>query len=162
MAAAAAVKRKTIALIFRAAILIAAVRAIALRRLRLLAWGLLRAGDERRQSLDVAARLRLIELLLMAARREMLRLMLRRRLLRERLRIARQEWLRLAGAERGVVAAHHRLSGVVLVALIEALVGGAANLVLRTGEVRVVLAELFLRGGNEAEVMLGVLIIILG
>jgi len=149
MAAAAAMQRKAVGL---AAIL---VSVLALRRLLLLL--LLRApGDEGRQGAFVGglgllcARLRLSVALL--ARLIILAL-------RERLRILRQIRL-LARAVRLLERA------AVLVALIvELLVGARLELLIVAAlgarlEVRILLAELLLRGRDQTEVMFGVLEII--
>jgi hypothetical protein len=151
--------------------------------------GLLRlaAGDERRQPLDVAVvirrhrlrprlelrlrlMLRLIMLWLMLLRLMLLRLV-RLRLIRrlvvlrrllvmlrlimlllariERLRLARREWL----------AGH---AGLVVIAVVVAVIGriiarAAAGLLLGK---RLTLTKLFLRRGDQAEIMFGVLIVI--
>src|SRR6185312_14964827 len=84
----------------------------------------------------------------------------------ERLRIRRNVRLRLTGAERRFVAellAALRL--VVILAVFEAfLVALRELLVVALGalrlEVRILLAELFLRGCDQAEIMLGMLEII--
>lgn len=79
-------------------------------------------------------------------------------LLRLMLLLARIELLRLA---RRIWLAHLRL---VVAAVVVALIGNIAThatawLLLK---VRLTLAKLFLRGGDQAKIMLGVLIIILG
>ena len=82
--------------------------------------------------------------------------------LRKRLRIARHEGLRLARAEGLLVPARHRLHTVV-VALVEGVIARAArHLVIGSGKVGIGLPELFLRGGDQAEIMLGVLVVIFG
>jgi hypothetical protein len=68
----------------------------------------------------------------------------------ERLRLARREWL----------AGHGRLVVIIVVAVIGKIIArGAAGLLLGKG---LTLTKLFLSGGDQAEIMLGVLIIILG
>jgi hypothetical protein len=64
------------------------------------------------------------------------------------------------GLLRRVGFARLRLIVAVLVTVIGLIAGGAARLLLL--EVRLALAQLFLRGGDQAKVMLGVLIIIFG
>src|SRR5262249_31021400 len=94
-------------------------------------------------------------------------LMLTRRrrvvLLREGLRVAGQIRLRLARAVGRLAAGTAAGRLCFVVAVVEALVTCAAPLlVLRPREVGIVLAELLLRGRDHAEIVLGVLIIILG
>lgn len=87
---------------------------------------------------------------------------------RKRLGIARQIGLllRFARSVAGLVLAHERLRLVIVA--IESIIGPrlpatlALLLRLLLIVVRVLLAELFLRGGDQAEVMLGMLIVILG
>ena len=133
-------------------------------RLRLAA-----AGDERGQAAIVGGdvglaaqiRLRRIDLRL----RTMLLLLLIAR--RERLRVARQIRLRLRHRrlrrEARLVLAHVRLTVVAIV--VEVVVGGAlrralALLRLLIVVIGVLLAELLLRGGDQAEIMFGVLVVI--
>src|SRR5262245_40561183 len=143
MAAPAAVQRKAIRLV------VVAVRA----RLRLLRR-LLRAGDEGRQPIDIAAVRGRVALVLLA---RLIGLVL---LLRERLRVARDVGLRLAcPIRRFALTASGRL---LVVAVIEALVAGARHVGLGTHEVRVVLAELLLRRGDHAIIVLGVLVVVFG
>jgi len=87
---------------------------------------------------------------------------------REGLRIARQVRLRLRFPRRvaRLVLPHIRLA--VIIVAVKAFIGGALRLAARPGLLRllivvgVLLAELFLRGGDQAEIVLGVLIVILG
>ncbi len=163
MAAAAAVQRETIRLV------VVAVALLGMLRLHRRA-----AGDEGRQGIDAAllraldARLRLVLVPLLVrlllARLMLLIGLLVLALLRERLRIARNIGLRLVRAEwrlageglRGLVLAV--LEAVVATLLPERVVAGfRARLILR-----IVLAELLLRRRDQAEIMLGVLEIILG
>jgi hypothetical protein len=128
----------------RTALAVGAMRAVA--ALRLLGLLLrLAAGDERRQALNVFvfARLMLRPRLVVTLR---LRLMLLPRI--ERLRFARRE--RLA-ADGGLV-----------VAVVIPFVGNIAALVAALLVIGLALAELFLGGGDQAEIMLGVLIVIFG
>lgn len=78
-------------------------------------------------------------------------------LLRLMLLLARIELLRLA---RRIWLAHLRLVVAVVVALIGNIATHATAWLLL--KVRLTLAKLFLRGGDQAKIMLGVLIIILG
>jgi hypothetical protein len=99
--------------------------------------------------------LRLMVRLMMLGRELRLRL----RLMRKRLRIARQIGLRIARAEGRFAAADARLlAAILVVAVLERFVVG---IVVGTLELRAVDPELFLRGGDQAEIVLGVLIIIL-
>jgi len=134
-----------------------AVAAVALlRRLRLLT-----AGDERRQPVDVAViRLRHVLgmlLVLLRPRLKVLRLGLRLRMLLVALVIL----LRLARRER--LAADDRL---LVLAVVEGIVGEiaarVAGLLLLLLVIGLILPELLLRGGDQAEIMLGMLIVILG
>src|SRR5262249_2560007 len=79
---------------------------------------------------------------------------------REWLAVARQIGLRFARAE-GRLATHRglrsRVVGLVLIAVIAHV---AADVVLGTIELRIVLAELFLGGRDQAEIMFGVLVIV--
>ena len=166
-----------------ALIVVAAVRPIVLRRLPT-------AGDERRQSLAVTAvcygrglngrlevLLRLLLWLLML--RLLLVVLMLRPVLLVRLLIAPAVALRIArrvgrlGIARRVwrliarvrLALHwltlHRLIHAV-VAVVKIIVAVALALTDRRLVVRVLLAELFLRRGDQAQIMLGVLVIILG
>lgn len=134
--------------------------------------GLLRlraaAGDEGRQAVHIGAFRRLRErlllrrlvlravVLLLVARRERLRVARQIRLL---LRLLRLRLLRLRRV--GLVLAEERLAVVIVVEVVSRalLLRGAGLLLLRV-VVRVLLPELFLRGGDEAEIVLGVLIVI--
>ena len=146
MAAAPAMQRKAVRLG------VIAVRAAwSLARLRRLLLVLrLTAGDERRQAIDtgvVGRRRRLLR-----ARLEMLRLGLRL------LRLAGVERLRLARRER--FPADVRL---VVVSIIERVVRKiAAHLALLLLVIGLGLSELFLRGRDQAEIMLGMLVIVFG
>jgi hypothetical protein len=128
----------------RTALAVGTMRAVA--ALRLLGLLLrLAAGDERRQTLDVF----IIDLLMLRPRLAValsLRLMLLARI--KRLRFARRE--RLA-ADRGLV-----------VAVVISLVGNIAALVAALLVIGLALPKLFLGGGDQAEIMLGVLIVIFG
>jgi hypothetical protein len=157
-----AVRRTVIAIL---AVTIGAIAALAILlglRLRLA------AGDERRQPFDVnlilrrrmllarlVLRLLMLRLVLVVLRLVVLRLlMLRLVLLRLMvLLLARIERLRLTRRKR--LALDTRLFVVVTVVAVILLI--AARLLLEVG---LGLPQLFLRGGNQAEVMLGVLIII--
>src|SRR5262249_48854048 len=67
--------------------------------------------------------------------------------------------LRLAGAVRRIGGAAHRRLAVV-VAVVEATFAHPGRLILRTLEVGIVLPELFLRRGDPAVIVLGVLVVI--
>jgi len=132
------------------------------------------AGDERRQAADLLSalatliRLLLIRLLLIGLRlmlRAVLHLLIARR---ERLGIARQIrlLLRFTRSVARLVLAHEGL-GVVIIAVKSLvgvlLAGGALLLLLRLlVVVWILLPELFLRGGNQAEIVLGMLVVVLG
>lgn len=129
----------------------------------ILLW-LTAAGNKCRQSADVlpASLVRLMRLLLVL--RAIVYLLVARR---KRLGVAREIRL-LLGFARAVarfVLAHERLT--VIIIAVEAFV--VALLVLSAGRsllrllivVGVLLAELFLRGGDETEIMFGVLVVIL-
>src|SRR5262245_9882162 len=119
----------------------------------------LAAGDEGGQPVDVVLvgrrvllRARLVGLVL---------LWLMLLMLRERLRIARDIRLRLARAIGLVAAADGGLR--VIITVVEAVVAGSArHLVLGSGQVRIVLPELFLRRRDHAVIVLGVLVVIFG
>ena len=142
----------------RALALIVAILAAVRRRLRLPA-----AGDERRQAVALGAlsggRLRI---------RLLLRLILGAALLlvarRKGLRVARQIGLtlslrRLRRVAR-LVLAHERLVVVAVVEIVAAGLAGRRLLALLV--IGVLLAELLLRGGDQAEIMFGVLVVVLG
>ena len=131
------------------------------------------AGDECRQAADLLSalatliRLLLIRLLLIGLRlmlRAVLHLLIARR---ERLGIARQIrlLLRFTRSVARLVLAHEGL-GVVIIAvksLVGILLAGGALLLLRLLVVIwILLSELFLRGGNQAKIVLGMLIVVLG
>ena len=154
MPAEAPMQRKTIRLPVipvgvRGAVCRAVYRALALLG-RLLVRGLT-AGNERRQAVHLfVIRLRRV---LLRARLEVLGLRLRLLL------FARIERLLLARRER--LAAH---AGLLIISVVERVVGRiathlAALLLLMVG---LALAKLFLRSGDQTEIMFGVLIIILG
>jgi hypothetical protein len=129
------------------------------------------AGDECRQAADLlsaflATLIRLLLILLRLMLRAVMHLLIARR---ERLGIARQIRL-LLGFARSVarlVLAHEGLA--VVIVAVESLVcvlltGGALLLRLRllVVVVWILLTELFLRGGNQAKVVLGMLVVVLG
>ena len=131
------------------------------------------AGDECRQAADLLSalatliRLLLIRLLLIRLRlmlRAVLHLLIARR---ERLGIARQIrlLLRFTRSVARLVLAHEGL-GVVIIAvksLVGILLAGGALLLLRLLVVIwILLSELFLRGGNQAKIVLGMLVVVLG
>jgi hypothetical protein len=127
------------------------------------------AGDECRQAADLLSALAtLIRLLLIRLRlmlRAVLHLLIARR---ERLGIARQIrlLLRFTRSVARLVLAHEGL-GVVIIAVKSLvgilLAGGALLLLLRLlVVVWILLTELFLRGGNQAKVVLGMLVVVLG
>ena len=126
------------------------------------------AGDECRQAADLLSALAtLIRLLLIRLRlmlRAVLHLLIARR---ERLGIARQIrlLLRFTRSVARLVLAHEGL-GVVIIAvksLVGILLAGGALLLLRLLVVIwILLSELFLRGGNQAKIVLGMLIVVLG
>ena len=160
------------------ALLIVTILAVAL--IVILSGVLLRlataAGDERGQTAGVLAAgvaawvgLRRIGLLLRLMLRTVLLLIARRK----RLRVARQIRLRLRHMlwrlrlrrEARLVLAHVRLA--VVFPVIEVVIGRAlrsalALLRLLIVVVGVLLAELLLRGGDQAEIMLGVLVVVFG
>lgn len=107
----------------------------------------LTAGDERGQPFDVAVRPRLL------SRLKVLRLVI---LLLVVVLLARIIRLRLARCER--LAADMRLF---VVAVVETVVGAAHLAGLLLLVIGLALAELFLRGGDQTEIMLGMLIVIL-
>ena len=80
-------------------------------------------------------------------------------MLRERLRVPRHVGLRLASAVRRIGGTAHRLLPIVTV--VEATLARRRCFVLRAGEVGIVLAELLLRRGYDAVIVLGVLIVVL-
>src|ERR1700687_1755206 len=75
-------------------------------------------------------------------------------LLVARIVVARHEWLRLRRNEAGLLAEIRKALAVVVGVLRGHFILGA--------RLRLVLAELFLGGGDQAEIMLGMLIVILG
>src|SRR5262249_52850088 len=133
----------------REAVGLAVVAVLALRR-PLMMRRLLRASNERRQSIDIALG-RCIALL----RARLMRLVLVMR--REGLGVGRDIGLRLAGAVgRFGAAAERRL---VVFAIIEVVVAGALRFAVRAGEVGIVLAKLLLRRSDHAIVVLGMLVV---
>jgi hypothetical protein len=134
--------------------------------LRLLAT----AGDECRQATDLlpaflATLIRLLLILLRLMLRAVMHLLIARR---ERLGIARQIrlLLRLTRSVARLVLAHEGLAVVIIAvkSLVGVLLtGGALLLRLRLlVVVWILLTELFLRGGNQAKVVLGMLVVVLG
>jgi hypothetical protein len=127
------------------------------------------AGDECRQAADLlsaflATLIRLLLILLRLMLRAVMHLLIARR---ERLGIARQIRL-LLGFTRSVarlVLAHEGLAVVIIAvkSLVGVLLAGGALLLLRLlVVVWILLTELFLRGGNQAKVVLGMLVVVLG
>jgi hypothetical protein len=137
--------------------------------LRLVLLRLATAGDECRQAADLLSTFlaTLIRLLLMRLRlmlRAVVHLLIARR---ERLGIARQIrlLLRFTRSVARLVLAHEGL-GVVIIAvksLVGVLLAGGALLLLRLlVVVWILLTELFLRGGDQAKIVLGMLVVVLG
>jgi len=128
------------------------------------------AGDECRQAPDLlsaflATLIWLLLILLRLMLRAVMHLLIARR---ERLGIARQIrlLLRFTRSVARLVLAHEGL-GVVIIAVKSLvgvlLAGGALLLLLRLlVVVWILLPELFLRGGNQAEIVLGMLVVVLG
>ena len=127
------------------------------------------AGDECRQAADLLSTflttlIRLLLILLRLMLRAVMHLLIARR---ERLGIARQIRL-LLGFTRSVarlVLAHEGLA--VIIIAVKSLVGvllarGALLLLRLLVVVWILLTELFLRGGNQAKVVLGMLVVVLG
>lgn len=126
------------------------------------------AGDECRQAADLLSALAtLIRLLLIRLRlmlRAVLHLLIARR---ERLGIARQIrlLLRFTRSVARLVLAHEGLAVVIIAvkSLVGILLAGGALLLLRLLVVIwILLSELFLRGGNQAKIVLGMLVVVLG
>jgi hypothetical protein len=129
-------------------------------------------GDECRQTADLlstflATLIRLLLILLRLMLRAVMHLLIARR---ERLGIARQirlllRLLRFTRSVARLVLAHEGL-GVVIIAvksLVGVLLAGGALLLLRLlVVVWILLTELFLRGGNQAKIVLGMLVVVLG
>jgi hypothetical protein len=129
-------------------------------------------GDECRQAADLlstflATLIRLLLILLRLMLRAVMHLLIARR---ERLSIARQirlllRLLRFTRSVARLVLAHEGL-GVVIIAvksLVGVLLAGGALLLLRLlVVVWILLTELFLRGGNQAKIVLGMLVVVLG
>lgn len=135
------------------AILTVAALAVLRGRLRLA------AGDERRQTLDVAIVVRLnvlrTLLIVLLRRRRLLRLKLLRLVLLVLL-LARIKRLRL---RREGLAAHSRLIALAVIVVVIRRIATRVALLLIIG---LRLAQLFLRGGNQAKIMFRMLIIIFG
>jgi hypothetical protein len=86
-------------------------------------------------------------------------------MLRERLRFTRQVRLRFARSVRRIPARLHGLlvAAALLVTVIEGVVAHVASHIgFGTIELRILLTELFLRGGDQAVVVLRMLIVVLG
>lgn len=158
MPAAAAVQRKAVG---RAAVIsipvlailtVLAVAALVVLRSRLR----LAAGDERRQALDVAVVIGLNVLRTLLIVLLLRRLLLRLKLLRLVLLLARIKRLRL---RREGLAAHRRLIALAVVVIVIRRIAARVALLLVIG---LRLTQLFLRGGDQAKIMFGMLIIILG
>jgi hypothetical protein len=127
------------------------------------------AGDECRQAADLlsaflATLIRLLLILLRLMLRAVMHLLIARR---ERLGIARQIrlLLRFTRSVARLVLAHERLAVVIIAvkSLVGILLAGGALLLLRLlVVVWILLTELFLRGGNQAKVVLSMLVVVLG
>ena len=128
------------------------------------------AGDECRQAADLlsaflATLIWLLLILLRLMLRAVMHLLIARR---KRLGIARQIrlLLRLTRSVARLVLAHEGLTVVVIAvkSLVGVLLaGGALLLLLRLLVIIwILLTELFLRGGNQAEIVLGMLVVVLG
>lgn len=127
------------------------------------------AGDECRQAADLlsaflATLIRLLLILLRLMLRAVMHLLIARR---ERLGIARQIrlLLRFTRSVARLVLAHEGLAVVIIAvkSLVGVLLAGGALLLLRLlVVVWILLTELFLRGGNQAKVVLGMLVVVLG
>ena len=127
------------------------------------------AGDECRQAADLLSAFlaALIWLLLIRLRlmlRAVMHLLIARR---ERLGIARQIrlLLRFTRSVARLVLAHEGLAVVIIAvkSLVGVLLAGGALLLLRLLVVIwILLSELFLRGGNQAKIVLGMLVVVLG
>jgi len=168
MTPATAVHRKTVALVVEAVLAVGLLSRrptrIALMGLRLRAARLrAAAGDEGRQPVDMAVVGALVALAALLLRAAAIGLLARG----EELGIARQEGLRVARAEGGLLARLRRLGRFFVVAVVELfvmrvvagerIVPGAA---FRPIEIRRVLAELLVHRRDQAEIMLGMLIIV--
>lgn len=127
------------------------------------------AGDECRQAADLlsaflATLIRLLLILLRLMLRAVMHLLIARR---ERLGIARQIrlLLRFTRSVARLVLAHEGLAVVIIAvkSLVGVLLAGGALLLLRLlVVVWILLTELFLRGGNQAKIVLGMLVVVLG
>src|SRR5215470_11157668 len=118
---------------------------------------LLATGNERRQSVDVAATVMGARLARALHHHLLLRLIVL--LLRERLRIARQVGLRLTRSERHV--ANDRLL-IAIVFVRHLLARATRRVVLGASEMWIVLAKLLLRRRDQAVVVLRVLVVVFG
>jgi hypothetical protein len=121
------------------------------------------AGDECWQASDFLSALMAALVGLRLMRWTVMHLLIARR---ERLGIARQVWLllRFTRTVARLVLAHERL-GVVIIAvksLVGVLLAGGALLLRLLIVIRVLLTELLLRGSNQAKIVLGMLIVVLG
>jgi hypothetical protein len=145
-------QRESIGLVVVAVLIETLAKLALLRRRRLLRA----TSNKRRQPIDVVASV--VRSLLAWALDVDLVLWLVILLLRKRLRIARQIRLRLAHAERRIAPSLLLIT----IFLVKCLVTRATGAVIfNAREMRVVLPELLLRRGNEAIVVLRVLVIIL-
>lgn len=127
------------------------------------------AGDECRQAADLlstflASLIRLLLILLRLMLRAVMHLLIARR---ERLGIARQIrlLLRFTRSVARLVLAHEGLAVVIIAvkSLVGILLAGGALLLLRLlVVVWILLTELFLRSGNQAEIVFGMLVVVLG
>ncbi len=169
-----AIRRTVIAIVVPALAVRTGIRStiqvLAVLRIRLVLR--LPASDERRQPLNVLiirhllrTRLKMLRLLrlilrlmLRLLRLMLLRLMLVVMLLRLVLLLARIIRLRL---RRIGFTAHSRLVIAIVVTVVGRVTAHAAARLLLL-KIRLALAKLFLRGGDQAEIMLGMLIIIFG
>ena len=149
MPAPAPMQRESVGLIVVAVLVVAL---LPLGQLLALVWlisRLLTAGDERRQPVDIAAPI--IATLLVRTGRLLLVLWIG-------LRLRRQIRLWLARTERRQTGIDPRLLPEILITIV--VEGFVARIVVGTREVRIVLAELFLRRGDQPEIMFGVLVVV--
>ena len=126
------------------------------------------AGDECRQAADLlsaflATLIRLLLILLRLMLRAVMHLLIARR---ERLGIARQIrlLLRFTRSVAWLVLAHEGLAVVIIAvkSLVGVLLAGGALLLRLLVVVWILLTELFLRSGNQAEIVFGMLVVVLG
>ncbi len=120
------------------------------------------AGDEGRQAADVAVTVLCGRLLLIGLRWAGAVALVARR---KRLRVARQLRLRLLLRLRRVIRLVLAEERLIVVAVVVIVIGGALRRVLALLRllvvvIRILLAELFLRGGDQAEIMFGVLVVV--